>query len=49
MAASHGGIEEDCVDVVFHDVAYNLSITVDHGAVPEPLLAIDLEDLATGA
>ncbi len=32
-------LEEDAVDVVFHSVAYNLSVTVNNSA-PEPTLAV---------
>lgn len=40
--------EEDSVDILFHGTVYNLSVTVFDSA-PEPMLALDLEDLATGS
>lgn len=40
--------EEDSVDILFHGTVYNLSVTVFDGA-PEPLLALDLEDLSSGS
>lgn len=40
--------EEESVDVLFHGAGFNLSVTVVDGAA-EPTLAIDLEELETGA
>lgn len=40
--------EEDSVDILFHGTVYNLSVTVFDSA-PEPMLALDLEDLSTGS
>lgn len=37
------------MDIVFHGVPYNLAITVAESAQPEPTLAVDLEQLDTGA
>lgn len=40
--------EEESVDVLFHGAGFNLCVTVVDGAA-EPTLAIDLEELETGA
>jgi len=40
--------DEDSVDILFHGTVYNLSVTVLDGA-PEPMLALDLEELSSGA
>ena len=43
-------LEEDSVDVVFHGTAYNLCLsTYTDGSASEPTLALDLEELASGA
>ena len=42
----------DSLDLVFHGAAYNLSITVSSsraGGAPEASLALDLEELGSGA
>jgi coiled-coil domain-containing protein 61 len=50
MAAPTRFLEEDSVDVVFHGTAYNLCLsTFTDGSAAEPTLALDLEELATGA
>jgi len=39
--------DEDSVDIIFHGSPYNLSVTVLELS-PEPTLALDLEEIATG-
>lgn len=38
-------VEEDSVDIIFHGIPYNLSVTVAEYNQPEPILCIDLENL----
>jgi hypothetical protein len=40
---------EESLDVVFHGVSFNLSLSVFSEGSSEELLAVDLEELATGA
>ena len=40
-------LEEDSVDIIFHGIPYNLSITVAEHNQPEGTLCIDLENLTT--
>lgn len=41
--------EEDSVDVVFHGVSYNLSLTTYSESGGEVILGMDLEELGSGA
>jgi hypothetical protein len=40
--------DEDSVDIIFHGAPYNLSVTVLE-LTPEPTLALDLEEIGSGA
>lgn len=48
-ALSIGSItDEDSVDLLFHGTPFNLNVTVVEGG-SEPTLALDLEEIPTGA